>query len=881
MPKYFTGRSVSGSEAKTLTQSDAGTFRELVQREINMPVALSVTRDEYHALPPAAQSKAKQVGYLVACTFATPTWEKGRKLEHAQECNLVFLDIDAKDGVCPAAPFVAQPELLAERLGDFNFAAYRTISSTETAPRLRVMVDARAIPVDRYAEAAMTIAQLIGLPHITPESTIAVQPMFRPTVFADQDVEEDHPFLTSNLTGRPFTVADISLDLESMSGPSTGSRPAVVRSTGDPVEDYFQFLQLPVPGVTLTTAREAMDIIGADCTRKEWINVAAGLKHQFQDQLDAAFEVFDDWSSTGGDKYAGPDTTKADWRCLSAQPRGRAPVTIRTMLKMAAEKGWDGNGVKEVCYQAVSTWMMFTCKSGNHLIDEGVRQIAGCPLLSSLEEEQLMATLIATMRQRFEMPAPSLARIKKEVRKLRESLNHKKDDGAAVVVPPPWANGVAFVASTKEFCRQATRQIYDIVSLNAMYSVRLLPTLEDLQNQDVPATQTALHTPMYLPANYLLNHLNCQKVDDYDYDPSQPEKSVTERDSKLYLNIYRRSYRAPNESLASYAEDVLLEHVETLIKEQEYQRIVLDWMAYNVQNPGAKIRWAILLQGVEGCGKTFLLNAMRVVLGDDNVRLINSETIKRGWNEWAFGAQVVGVEELRVVGHNRHDVLNALKEPLTNDYVPINERNRGTRTARNVTNYLAFTNFHDALPLDEDSRRWCILKSILQKKEQLLEMRRANPGYFQRLFDMLTTHGPGLRHLLENWIIHKNFSPDGPAPVTTYLHDMVFDTSNDMEMAFKNLIDEGCNPLVRDDVVASGALMTVLKYEFGMEDIRGATIANMLRKAGYGKVQGKRPTIGGVKQYVWARMDRTKDRNPVDILNERATLSDTETDNWA
>ena len=43
-------------------------------------------------------------------------------------------------------------------------------------------------------------------------------------------------------------------------------------------------------------------------------------------------------------------------------------------------------------------------------------------------------------------------------------------------------------------------------------------------------------------------------------------------------------------------------HLCGLIKEPEYRRTVMDIIAYLVQRPGEKIMWALLIQGVEGCG---------------------------------------------------------------------------------------------------------------------------------------------------------------------------------------------------------------------------------------------------------------------------------------
>lgn len=47
-------------------------------------------------------------------------------------------------------------------------------------------------------------------------------------------------------------------------------------------------------------------------------------------------------------------------------------------------------------------------------------------------------------------------------------------------------------------------------------------------------------------------------------------------------------------------------HLGHLISEEDYKRTLTDFLAFMVQFPGRKIRWAVLLQSVEGAGKTYL-----------------------------------------------------------------------------------------------------------------------------------------------------------------------------------------------------------------------------------------------------------------------------------
>lgn len=860
MPKYFIGKSVT---SHTLVASPANTFRDFAQQFINLPVPLSVTHAEYHGMGKKERASAKLVGYVVAATFPKSPWE-GRKIEHAQPADLIILDIDDADD---AKRFVKDPGLLIELLGKFNFAAYQTISSTPASPRIRVIVEADTISVERYPDAVLTVGQIMGLPKVTRESAVAVQAMFRPTVFADQDPDVEHPVLVMHFAGRAFKPDDISADVDSLPGIVSGSKPSRGPSSGS-IDDFLTFFQFPVEGIDLPQIEEALTFINADCSRPLWLEIAAALKHQFgAAHDDEAYALFDSWSATGS-KYEGEKDTAKAYQSFEEQARGRKPVTIRSLLKRAVEGGWNSDKVKESSFKTVSNWIMFECKSAVQLMNEGVRRIAAAPLLSHIEEGALLQTLVMKSRQDYQQPLP-LMDVKRELKALRESLIAKRSESAEVI-HPPWSLGFVYIAATDTFLRHRTRQEYKKVPFDSIFARKLLPTAAELQAIGRDVNEQTLNTPKVLPSLYLLNHLKCQTVDDVTYNPSAPEDIITREEGKLFVNLYRRSYREADKSLANYAEDVLCEQLCNIITEPAYRTHLLDWIAYHAQFPGSKVRHALLMQGVEGCGKTLLFGVIRAILGIDNTRLINSDTIKKGWNDWAFGSQVVCIEELRVAGQNRHELMNTLKEPITNDYLPVNERNKNTRNIQNRTNYMAFTNHHDAIVVGEDSRRWWVVKSKLQHKEQIRAIVDKDPEYFARFAESLATHAGGYRYMFENRTISPTFKPSGPAPITTYLKEMITDTSDDVTAVLNRIWENDESPLIHSDVVAVGALKAALDVE-GVKNVTPKYLTHVLRNAGFSP--HGRHMVAGERQYIWARFDRLNGEDPVQFLLHKAENS--------
>src|SRR6185369_13812264 len=190
-------------------------------------------------------------------------------------------------------------------------------------------------------------------------------------------------------------------------------------------------------------------------------------------------------------------------------------------------------------------------------------------------------------------------------------------------------------------------------------------------------------------------------------------------DKRKYVNTYAPTYPELDLEHEQQAGEIFQNHLKNLIAEESHRRTLIDFMAYIVQFPGHKIRWAVLIQGAEGAGKTYLAEVMRAVLGKRHVKLADGTTISSGWNEWTFGYQLVVIEEVRVVGTNRYDIMNRLKPWITNDGITINEKFESSRDVSNITNYILFSNHQDALALTANDRRYFILKSPLQTKQQV------------------------------------------------------------------------------------------------------------------------------------------------------------------
>ncbi len=480
------------------------------------------------------------------------------------------------------------------------------------------------------------------------------------------------------------------------------------------------------------------------------------------------------------------------------------------------------------------------------LMEKGVHKILATPLLSAVQEDVLVHQLCTHAKKRFAYTISATA-IRKDIARTKNEIN-AQEKPAEKIREPLWAKGVCYIAAAQEFYRHRTGEKFKPEAFNASYSRWLLPSEDNLKDAGIPVTPATLSKPIVSPNDYALNHLKIAAVYDYAYDPSQPMDMFFVSRGKKFVNTYSPTYPELDIKNAEKAGALFQTHLGNLIAEPDYRRILTDFMAFMVQQPGRKARWAVLIQSVEGAGKTYLAEVMKAVLGAEHVKTISGASIKSGYNEWSFGHQLVVLEEVRVAGTNRHEIMNALKPLITNDDISINEKFRNQRQVANISNYILFSNHHDALALTPGDRRYFVIKSPLQHKSQVLAL---GESYFPPLYAMLRDMPGAMRAYLDTWDISPDFRPDGHAPRTTYVTDMVNDSANDLTSAVRRLLMEGDFPLVQFDIVSAKSLMDVLQIEEGITRATAQQLAQVLREEGFQQVG--RHLFGTERHYIWSR----------------------------
>lgn len=781
---YWGGSTLEGP----IRPMEARTFQDLVRRYIDVAVQLPMSRLDFQAMVKRDRDAVKAGPYLTACSFVPGTTR--RRDEHKDRLTILFLDIDSGT---EAAHLSEGPEVISEALAPFNFFAYHTANSTAERPRLRVGID--LVPCDPALRFRLVsfFARRLALPDTfagSAESTVTTQPMFRPNTFLHED---QSPVIASRTNGQPFDPALLP------DAPEADAEPRLYSGT-IAFDDSFGLAYLPIQGLTVEDIREPLFKIDPDSSYPVWSSICAALRHQFrgEDEARLAFDLWEEWCATGGKYRAGEPWRK--WRSYHADAKGRAPTTIRSLFHLAKQAGWENTKVAVHLQQTLAEWIG-ECGDASVLMTEGPARIAAMPFHNAVVEEALVNTLRARIRALSKQQIDK-ATIVKAVRRERKDARLAQEENDSL---EPWLRPIKFIGPSNIFRNAVNGVEYSPSAFDNAFSRHLMG------GQD--SDNTAIGRPVILPSLHALNVRMIETVDGVTYDPRfGGDEPIFEYEGRTYLNEYRRSSIPPEEPGSSVRAMALIRRLlNLLIGDPRHEATLLDFIAFQVQQPGRKVRWFPIIQSVQGAGKGTLWAALGAAIGPANFGIVPPGTLNENFNSWKYGHQFVEIDELKSPGHNRHDIYNKLKDAVTNDSININQKYRDPRMVCNVTNYAASTNYHDCIPLEEGDRRCFVLKSPIQHKGQIVASGLAE--LLPQVRELIAKHPGGIRHALLGHGISPDFNPDGHAPETVHRAAMIEGSKHPMQVSIERFAASGRHPSVWTDLIDQDALESEITFD--------------------------------------------------------------------
>ena len=555
----------------------------------------------------------------------------------------------------------------------------------------------------------------------------------------------------------------------------------------------------------------------------QWLKIGMALYHQYQGS-DEGWEKFDTFSKRSTSNYD-HDANLRRWNSFGNRTTS-TPVTFASVITMAGGK----IALNDAMVESLEEKAEGVCDKHSYLSFRDEVSMIGKSLLS----DDLRAMLAATVTARV---GKDLGITKTEVKKAFSPVKKIKANNNADA-RPEWCDHWVYVETQCEFA--STKLNYSIKreAFNAKY---------DRESECVFAEKTA--------ATLALVDYDIDTVVDVMYWPSA--STIFEYEGKSMLNKYADSGAKMADSIDDDGQnviDMLIKHVEFTIEDARERRILMDWLAYVVQNKGERVSWALLLQGSQGTGKSYFVNLLQCILGS-NVSNLDGSAIAGRFTGWAHGSRVVAVEEIRISGANKYEVLDRMKPFISNKTVQIEEKGRDHRTVPNFTSYLLLTNYKDSIPIIKGDRRYCVLFSRIQSEEALFDELGGELGageYFNHLFDETERRADALAYFLMNYKISEDFNPKGRAPSTDSRDQMMNVAVSPIRSMIEDMIEEHDSDVINADILDVTRLNELIVLD-GNEPTKGNILTSILLELGYSSIRNRRIKIKetGRYHYIW------------------------------
>ena len=383
-----------------------------------------------------------------------------------------------------------------------------------------------------------------------------------------------------------------------------------------------------------------------------------------------------------------------------------------------------------------------------------------------------------------------------------------------------FVNRIAYMMKQKKYYDLEDKEMYDGESIDVKYAKHF--------------------NGKYTPLKYWKMHKDSKVCVDFTYKPADQNRFVNVT-KKLMINVYEKNDLVPDPKADT---DDFWALLKTIIPHEEERNHFLNWYAYPLQNPGKKIRHAIIMQSDEfQLGKGSLFDLHRDMLGLHNTRKIELEEALDKGKGYLIGAQTVLIDEAKSSGSwsEKSKLINTLKTIITEGSIGVRQLYKEYSETDTVTNYWINTNHRDAFALPYNEVRYWVYFSPGKRNQALLD----------RFHNARANHnlqGGVLAELLDRNL--SNFKPLGIAPHTSYRDEMCQLADRPLNDFVTESFKQGVHPFDRD-LVTTVELFDWLKIEKRIKVTREREIAKALEGIKAIKKAGCPVKTVGQKVTIW------------------------------
>lgn len=318
------------------------------------------------------------------------------------------------------------------------------------------------------------------------------------------------------------------------------------------------------------------------------------------------------------------------------------------------------------------------------------------------------------------------------------------------------------------------------------------------------------------------------------------EKLIVEGNGVRTFNTWQDGGIASAEGDAS----LWLDHFRYLLPGEGERRWVLQYLAHLTQRPATKIKSAIVLQSRQGVGKNLLVQAVKRMFHENDVREVYGGVLGERWQAELGNVRLLALDELQI--DELKTAYNRLKRWATEEIQSVERKGIDAFNVRTPRGIIIMTNSDKPMAIEHDDRRLFVCKVEAAKREDT---------YYRQLVDagLSDESIAAFKHYLLNFDL-SDFDANAEPPRTGAKEELIRASASVPEQIIAELRESGSSPFNRPVYLAEDVASAV--EERMKRTITVQQITPILKKLGDCKRSTKTsiPRPVGVTQrgYVWA-----------------------------
>lgn len=352
---------------------------------------------------------------------------------------------------------------------------------------------------------------------------------------------------------------------------------------------------------------------------------------------------------------------------------------------------------------------------------------------------------------------------------------------------PKYAKGETGAKAVDDAMREAEKHERITELLKNWYYVYKSDLFVDIGNPETDITRTTKGfnfefsnlTECVNAAGYIGRYSLMKKAEQFTYEPGKGQ--IIQEGKQTFVNMWKKPTLEAQKGKPGW----FLDHINYLFKEEDAKHF-LAYLAHMIQHPRKKIMHAILIISPHtGTGKSILVTLFRQLFGGNNVVTPHNENITDKYTGWARHCQLCFIHE--IMQGDRKEFLNKIKPFITEETIEIREMYQPPYEIKNYMHIIASSNYRLPILLDKNDRRWAVLNSEVEAKED---------SYYKKLIGNIEENAGQVLEFLMSYDL-KDFDPGQRPALNSAKQELIEQSISDLEMWIKEEIENENPPFDR------------------------------------------------------------------------------------